>query len=215
MTASFLQLTAQALNNNNHDFTMDILLLPAAATLQNNNNKADNHDDTSTEEVHCPITHEPIGSKTYCPPGSKTEGEPLLTHPKYAHLLCMQIMECKHCFDARALVAHFLHNGMTCPLCRHGNSKAILDPKTTFKNLDVSPWVLQYERPSTNKRRRIMVGSLMAAMLLFDGIIQETVPSSSSSSVHLELTVTLMPPSSSTNTSSQEEDHEVLFWGAF
>lgn len=169
----FLQLTGQGSTHHHHanntTITLPLLLLPAPPPQ---------------EEVVCPITHEPIGSETYTlPPGFSSAETPsvnceppkqttsLLTHPKYAHLLCMELMDCKHRFDARALVAHFLHNGLTCPMCRRGNADAVFDARATFKGFAVSNWVLHHPKLRAAKRRRLMAGDIMAALLLFDTLV--------------------------------------------
>ena len=173
---AFLQLTAQGEGGG---FSMPVLLLPPLVA-----------EGDESENTLCPITHEPIGSKTYCPPHCSIEGTPLLTNPKYASLLCVELTPCKHRFDARALVAHFLHNGMSCPLCRQGDSSAVFDPIATFKNFEVSNWVLAHPRRPA-KRRRIMVNSLMAAILLFDSL--EADDSLLPLPLHVEVTFALLP----------------------
>ena len=136
--------------------TMPLLLLPV------NNLSTD----------HCPITFEPIGSNTYYPPPpfQHNESNPclLLTNPKYSHLLCMELMNCKHRFDARALVSHFLHNGLICPLCRQGNANTVFDVSATFKGFEVSDWVIEHQDLRAPKRRRVMMADLMAAIFLFE-----------------------------------------------
>ena len=159
-------------HGNDTTITLPLLLLPAPPPQ---------------EEVLCPITHEPIGSETYTlPPGflgaaqaPSVHGEPpkqttsLLTHPKYAHLLCMELMDCKHRFDARALVAHFLHNGLTCPMCRRGDANAVFDARATFKGFAVSNWVLHHPKLRAAKRRRLVASDIMAALLLFDALVEQ------------------------------------------
>jgi hypothetical protein len=143
----FLQLMA---SSTTETILMPILLLPT-------------HHPSPHAET-CPITLETIGADTYQP----TQCARLLIGPKYAHLLCVELMSCKHRFDARALVAHFLHNGMTCPLCRQGDANTRFDPRATFKGFEVSEWVLSAQPTRAPKRRRVRFSDLMAAILLSD-----------------------------------------------
>ena len=41
---------------------------------------------------------------------------------------------CQHSFNAMALIIHFAHNGMQCPLCRHGDASGRLSLSKTFGN---------------------------------------------------------------------------------
>lgn len=186
----FLQLTAESTDGS---FSMPFLLqLPAAS---------------GEEAEECPITHEPIGSETYVPSLATAASAPvlLLTHPRYAPLLCMELLDCKHRFDARALVAHFMHNGMTCPMCRRGKPDAIFDARATFdetKNLTLSQWVLRHhdEVLHSQKRRRIMASNMLAAILLFDAVEEannlildsQQPPQEQEQEQRLELTFTLL-----------------------
>jgi hypothetical protein len=189
MPASFLQLTAESTDG---EFAMPFLLLPPPDTA-------------SANTVCCPITHEPIGSETYAPPTSSSLPALLLTQPAYAHLLCMELIDCKHRFDARALVAHFLHNGMTCPMCRQGNPKALFDARATFRHYDLSPWVLhQHDVLRTQKRRRIMVSNMLAAILLFDtletNLLQQDATHPHATPPQVEFSFTLLPSQDSSET---------------
>jgi hypothetical protein len=159
----FLQLMAQSTATTDvlqqPTVLMPLLLLPTTPASSSPNAET------------CPITFEPIGADSYHPPqyASSTSAPcRLLVSPKYAHLLCAELMTCKHRFDARALMAHFLHNGMTCPLCRQGDPHAQFDPSATFQGFEVSDWVLSPQPPRFPKRRRVLVSELMAAILLSD-----------------------------------------------
>jgi len=138
----FLQMTAQSRMEDEDDinFTMQLLFLPRAPEGQEN---------------ICAITQDEIGSVAYTTPyfcGSASCGKrkapcsdgpcpPVLS--KHPHLHCIQLPECQHYFDARALVIHFMRNSMTCPLCRGGHPSAVLSAAHTFPNEE---WILSVER---------------------------------------------------------------------
>ena len=132
----FLQIIAQS--KAPRQFSMPLLFLPSAPGDHN----------------VCPITHDEIGAETYvtpyCRKRKKDEGCPPVLS-KHPHLHCIQIMECKHCFDARALVVHFLCNAMNCPLCRAGDPDAILSAKHTFADEN---WILHADLKIQEDRER-------------------------------------------------------------
>jgi len=132
----FYQLTVQSVREG--AFHMPILFLPTSP---------------AGESEVCPITHEPMGSPSYTVPyyqGSKKrrkkqaeeEGCPPVLS-KHPHLQCAQIVECKHSFDARALMIHFLRNSMTCPLCRAGDPSIVMSASATFPREE---WLLSIEK---------------------------------------------------------------------
>lgn len=119
----------------------------------------------------CPITYDQIGSNDYHPPDDaahpKNSSTVLLTHHAYAHLLCMELIQCRHAFDARALVSHFLCNGLVCPLCRMGDPRAVFDVHSTFKNWDIAPWVIHSSAEHLRrKRQRISISAHLDSVLV-------------------------------------------------
>ena len=131
------------------------------------------------EQQICPITHDSIGSPAYSlppiaiPPKKRhKKGEDDCLPPVAPGLHCMQISECGHCFDGRALLIHFMRNSMNCPLCRCGNAIAVLDAKKSFP--DAPPWVAEAEQASLQSqeppRRRMRI---LATFTLHNGETSE------------------------------------------
>ena len=149
-------------------FTLPVILFPTQPPSSSTtsealvlNKETEKEENNNHEHDVCVITQEPIGSATYttpfyCHPQGKDRDDhrqegcpPVLA--LYPHLKCMQISSCGHYFDARALVVHFMHNAMNCPLCRKGNGKVVLDASKTFPDSSRSrrkanPWLFEVER---------------------------------------------------------------------
>ena len=94
----------------------------------------------------CPITQEAMGASDYTCPWYKQGLSPCppILQPPYEQLCCMRVVFCGHEFDARGLLLHFMRNGMSCPLCRHGRVGCKLNVGNTFPSM--APWVLEAEQ---------------------------------------------------------------------
>lgn len=72
------------------------------------------------DQEQCPITQDVITAHDEA--NEELPHALMQTHPE---LTCFEIVQCKHRFNARALLLHFMYNKLNCPLCRHGTNAPV------------------------------------------------------------------------------------------
>lgn len=109
---------------------------------------------------------------------------------EFPHLSCAEITLCGHRFDVRALLIHFMRNGMRCPLCRAGVNSP-LSCRTSFPSevcmLAAEIKILAEKKNEENNMRNedeLMAGRLQNLLyvnlpsMILDSLSHQTVTAS-------------------------------------
>ena len=100
-------------------------------------------------DEQCPITQCFIGGKQE----EDEDNIPPALLQSQPELHCLEIEPCKHRFNARALLLHFIHNKLNCPLCRHGAKTPIDLSRGTFAQEEWVPHAMQLAIRSAMQER--------------------------------------------------------------